>query len=173
MATAGPEHGSLAALAAQLADLRGKVVYMQSRLDRAGLTGDLNLPAKVEDLVQAVAALAEDEAAPKRTAPYWLGLAPDVYVRQLAELDTWVSEVLAVNYPGSVEPCWAAHPAAVWELSTLREEWLRVYDRAYPDLAGALTWHDRWLPGVAARLSPLLRDCRAGCTAQNRRNRHV
>jgi hypothetical protein len=59
----------------------------------------------------------------------------------------------------------------VWELSTLREEWLRVYDRTYPDLAGALTWHDRWLPGVVARLTPLLLDCRDGCTARLRRSR--
>jgi hypothetical protein len=169
MATTGPEHDSLAALAAQLADLRGKVVYIQSRLDRAGLTGDLDLPAKVADLAQAVAALTQDEAAPQRTAPYWLGLAPDVYARRLAELDGWVSEVLAVNYPGSVQPCWAAHPPAVWELSTLREEWLRVYERTYPDLTGALAWHDRWLPGVVARLGPLLRDCRGGCTARSRR----
>jgi hypothetical protein len=170
MATTGPEHDSLAALAAQLADLRGKVVYIQSRLDRAGLTGDLDLPAKVDGLAQAVAALTAAVPEPRRTAPYWLGLAPDVYAARLAELDSWVREVLAVNYPGSVQPCWAAHPPAVWELSTLREEWLRVYDRTYPDLAGALTWHDRWLPGVVARLGQLLRDCRGGCTARLRRS---
>jgi hypothetical protein len=170
MAAPGPEHDSLAALAAQLADLRGKVVYIQSRLDRAGLTGDLDLPAKVDGLAQAVAALTAAVPEPRRTAPYWLGLAPDVYAARLAELDRWVREVLAVNYPGSVQPCWAAHPPAVWELSTLREEWLRIYDRTYPDLAGALTWHDRWLPGVVARLGPLLRDCRGGCTARLRRS---
>jgi hypothetical protein len=169
MAITGPEHDSLAALAAQLADLRGKVVYIQSRLDRAGLTGDLDLPTKVAELAQAVAALTAAIPEPRHTAPYWLGLAPDVHAARLAELDGWVREVLAVNYPGSVERCWAAHPPAVWELSTLREEWLRVYDRTYPDLAGALTWHDRWLPGVTARLGPLLRDCRGGCTARLRR----
>jgi hypothetical protein len=172
MATAGPEHDSLAALAAQLADLRGKVVYIQSRLDRAGLTGDLDLPAKVDALAQAVAALTAAVPEPRHTAPYWLGLAPDGHAARLAELDSWVREVLVMNYPGSVQPCWAAHPPAVWELSTLREEWLRVYDRTYPDLAGALAWHDRWLPGVAARLGPLLRDCRGGCTARIRRDRH-
>jgi hypothetical protein len=172
MATAGPEHGSLAALAAQLADLRGKVVYIQSRLDRAGLTGDLDLPAKVAALAKEVAALLAAVPEPRHTAPYWLGLPADVHAARLAELDNWVREVLTVNYPGSVQPCWAAHPPAVWELSTLREEWLRVYDRTYPDLAGALTWHDRWLPGVAARLGPLLRDCRGGCTARIRRDRH-
>ena len=49
--------------------------------------------------------------------------------------------------------CWANHPEAVWELSTLRTEWERVYgDPGNRDLQGALAWHERWFPGV---LNPL------------------
>jgi hypothetical protein len=160
-----PEAESLAALAAQLADLRGQVAYVRSRVERAGL-GSVDLPAKVAELAQAVAAVLGDEPAPRHTAPYWLDLPADVYAARLAELGSWVSGVLEVNYPGSVSPCWAAHPPAIWELSTLAEEWRRVYDRKYPDLAGALAWHDRWLPGAVARLRPVTRDCAAGCTAR-------
>lgn len=50
--------------------------------------------------------------------------------------------------------CWANHPEAIWELSTLRAEWERkCADEGNRDLAGALTWHDKWLPGVLDRLS--------------------
>jgi hypothetical protein len=161
-----PDSESLAALAAQLADLRGKVVYLQSRIERAGL-GAAGLPAQVAELAQAVAALSQDETVPRHTAPYWLGLALDVYAARLAELGAWVSEVLAVNYPDALRSaCWASQPAAIWELSTLREEWLRVYDRACPDLAGALAWHDRWLPGAAAQVNAAMKDCAGGCTAR-------
>ena len=168
-----PDSDSLAALAAQLADLRGKVVYMQARLDRAGLDGTLDLPAKVAELAQAVAAAAGDELAPRHTAPCWLDLAPGVRADRLAELDGWVRGVLVPNYPLALRAgCWASHPDAVWELSTLREEWLRVYDRRYPDLAGALAWHDRWLPGTSARLGAIMRDCAGGCTARTEENRY-
>jgi hypothetical protein len=163
-----PDSESLAALAAQLADLRGKVVYLQSRIERAGL-GSADLPAQVAELAQAVAALSHDETAARHTAPYWLGLDGAEHAERLAELGAWVSEVLAVNYPDAMRcACWASHPAAIWELSTLREEWLRVYDRTYPDLAGALAWHDRWLPGVAARVNAVMKDCAAGCTGRPR-----
>jgi hypothetical protein len=172
MATTGPDSDSLAAFAAQLADLRGKVILMQSRLDRAGLTGRLDLPAKVAELAEAVAALTTCGPEPRHTAPYWLDLPPDEYAARLAELDAWVSGVLAVHYPGAVRACWPAHPAAIWELSTLAGEWLRIYDRPSPDLAGALTWHDRWLPGVTARLALVMKDCAAGCTARLKAARH-
>ena len=46
---------SLAALAAQLADLRGQVRAINARLDQAGLCGDLNLAARFEELAQTVA----------------------------------------------------------------------------------------------------------------------
>jgi len=41
---------SLAALAAQLADLRGEIRAINARLDRAGLRAGLNLAARFEDL---------------------------------------------------------------------------------------------------------------------------
>jgi hypothetical protein len=164
---------SLAALAAQLADLRGKVAYMQARLDRAALDGSLDLPAKVDKLAQTVAAALGEDQAPRHTAPYWLDLPADVHAKKLAELDRWVRRVLVPNYPLALRAgCWASHRAAVWELSTLREEWLRIYDRPYPELAGALAFYDRWLPGASARLAAILRDCPGGCVAQTTGRRY-
>lgn len=40
---------SLAALAAQVADLRGQIRTINDRLDQAGLGPDLNLAARFED----------------------------------------------------------------------------------------------------------------------------
>ena len=65
---------SLAALAAQVADLRGQVCAINERLDRAGLRADVNLAARFEDLAQTVAD-ALDAAAPAdpllRTGSAW------------------------------------------------------------------------------------------------------
>jgi hypothetical protein len=46
---------SLAALAAQVAALRGQVTLVNQRLDRAGLRGDLDLAARFEELARTVA----------------------------------------------------------------------------------------------------------------------
>ena len=59
---------SLAALAAQLADLRSQVRAINDRLDQAGLRADLNLAARFEDLAQTVAD-ALDAAAPADPLP--------------------------------------------------------------------------------------------------------
>jgi hypothetical protein len=70
---------SLAALAAQLADLRGEIRAINERLDQAGLCADLNLADRFEDLAQTVAD-ALDAAAPRgAAAPYWIGLDHDTY----------------------------------------------------------------------------------------------
>jgi len=55
---------SLAALAAQVADLRGQIPTLNERLDQAGLHADLNLAARFEGLAQTVAD-ALDTAAPR------------------------------------------------------------------------------------------------------------
>ena len=85
----------------------------------------------------------------------------------LAELRGWVEEFARRHYPGymtRLPTCWANHPEAVWELSTLSAEWERVYgDPDNKDLQGALMWHDRWLPGVLARLAVSIKCDQAGC----------
>ena len=65
------------------------------------------------------------------------------------------------DYLGKVlHDCWAQHPAALWELGNLWAEWNHIYDRGQPSLTGALTWHDRWLPGVKTRLGDIMQGCR-------------
>src|SRR5271155_5680386 len=88
---------SLAALAAQLADLRGQVAQVNQRLDRAGLRGDLDLVARFEELARSVADTL-DAAAPRGpAAPCWFGLDREAY---LAELRHWVDTVLRQHYSG-------------------------------------------------------------------------
>ena len=80
---------SLAALAEQLADLRGEIRVINERLDQAGLCADLNLGARFEDLAQTVAD-ALDAAAPRGpAAPYWIGLDRDTYHARLVDLQRW------------------------------------------------------------------------------------
>ena len=85
----------------------------------------------------------------------------------LAELSEWVETFLRRHYPGyaaRLPRCWASHPEAVWELSTLRAEWERIYsDEDNRDLQGALAWHDRWFPGVLGRLAASIKCDESGC----------
>ena len=150
-----PRDEGSAALAAQVADLRGIVTKWDARLQTLGLDGSLNLTAKLAELAELVS---EDIEA--STAPYWLNLDDTEYAQHLAELADWVSGVLVPNYDvPEIKRCWRNHPAAVWELSTLRAEWERIYNRKSPLLGAALTWHDRYLPGVTRRLGPVFKDC--------------
>lgn len=100
-------------------------------------------------------------------APYWLRLPAAERSKRLAELHSWVEDFLRVHYPGYISglrDCWPNHPEAVWELSTVMTEWLRVYgDEDNPDLSAALWWHERWLPGVLARLLRAIPCDEAGC----------
>ncbi len=155
---------SLAALAAQLADLRGQVHAINARLDQAGLRDDLNLTARFEDLAQTVADTL-DAAAPRGpAAPYWIGLDRDTYATRLAELRRWADTVLREHYGGyELRDCWPRHTHAVWELSTLAAEWHRTYRGARPDLARALEFHDRWLPGTMRRVTDITRACMPQC----------
>jgi hypothetical protein len=80
---------SLAAMAAQLAALRGEIRVINERLDQAGLRADLNLLARFEDLAQTVADALEAAAPRGPAAPYWIGLDRDIYATRLAELRQW------------------------------------------------------------------------------------
>jgi hypothetical protein len=170
-----PPHETLAALAAQIADIREKVTYLDAVIDRAGLlaAGDIRkrvsrLTAdlgKLASLVEAQAAtLAKATTAGSRAqAPTWVGLSLEDRDTQFAELTEWVDGMLRPSYPDSAPAaCWPNHWQAVWELSTLAAEWRRIYQRPTPDLAGALDFHDRWLPGVARRLAAIQANCTTG-----------
>ena len=155
---------SLAALAAQLADLRGQVAQVNQRLDRAGLRGDLNLVARFEELARTVADTL-DAAAPRGpAAPSWLGLDREAYLAELAKLRHWTDTVLRQHYSGyELRDCWPSHIHAIWELSTLTAEWHRTYGGRRPDLARALEFYDRWLPGTMRRITDITRNCLPQC----------
>jgi hypothetical protein len=100
---------SLAALAAQVAALRGQVTLITDRVDHAGLRGELDLAARFEELAQTVAG-ALDAASPRGpAAPRWIGLDRQAFAWQLAELRGWVDTVLRQHYPGyELRDCWPA-----------------------------------------------------------------
>jgi hypothetical protein len=59
---------------------------------------------------------------------------------------------------------------AIWELGNIWAEWRRVYDRPRAGLAGALAWHDRWLPAALHRPAPLMLGCVTACAQLRPRN---
>jgi hypothetical protein len=168
-----------AALAARIDELRGAIARLQAivakwdgRLDE-GIGEMMVLRLEVKHLSESL-----DEALSKRRlkpppAPWWLGLSRDEYAARLAELQEWVERFACVQYPeylAKLPPCWVNHPAAVWELSTLMTEWRRVYgDKDNRDLSAALWWHERWLPGVIARLVKAIHCDETGCRRARRR----
>jgi len=155
---------SLAALAAQLADLRGQVCAVNERLDQAGLHADLNLAARFEDLAQTVADTLDTAAPRGPAAPYWIGLDRDTYQSRLAGLRHWADTVLRQHYGGyELRDCWPRHIHAVWELSTLAAEWHHTYSGSHPDLGRALEFYDRWLPGTMRRITDITRTCMPQC----------
>ncbi len=162
-----PSANTVADLAAQVAALRGQMRLINERLDRAGLTADLNLADRFAELVRT---LTEREQQPRgNTAPSWIGLDPAEYTAQLAGLRQWTDTILRPEYGGyQLRACWANHPHAIWELSTLAAEWHRTYSRKRPDLDRALEFHDRWLPGTMRRIADITRRCNPECAAQRK-----
>lgn len=188
------DNDTLAALAAQVDDLRGKVAKLQgvvgswnARLETEGIGATLLLRTEVKHLAEQLEAtlaevkhLAEQlEAALSAhrlkppPAPYWLRLDAAEHRKRLTELRSWVEEFLRVqyaDYTSGLRSCWVNHPTAIWELSTIMTEWLRVYgDEANRDLSAALWWHERWLPGTLARLVKAIPCDEVGCQGPDRR----
>jgi hypothetical protein len=160
---------SLAALAIQVGTLRGQIAQVNQRLDRAGLSGDLDLTARFEDLAQTVADALDSAAPSGPAAPYWIGLNRHSYVTQLAELRQWADTVLRTQYGGyELRDCWPSHIHAVWELSTLAAAWHHAYGGQRPDLARALEFYDRWLPGTMRRIAAITRTCVPDCATRRR-----
>jgi hypothetical protein len=173
--TEGPaaEGEALAALAQQVEDLRGEVRKYQAivtawnaRLERDGIGGTLMLRLQVKQMSEKLDKALESHRLEGPPAPWWCVTEAEGKA-MLAELREWVETFLRPHYPGyaaRLPACYASHPEAVWELSTLRAEWIRVYgDEENRDLAGALVWHERWLPGVLARLADAIKCDESGC----------
>jgi hypothetical protein len=155
-----------AALAVQVAALRGQVRAIFARLDKAGLTGELNIADRFAELARTVTDTL-DSPVRGATAPYWIGLDPAEHAAQLAELRQWTDTVLRREYGGyQLAACWANHPHAIWELSTLAAEWHHTYTRTQPSLDQALEFHDRWLPGTMRRITDITRKCNPECAAR-------
>jgi hypothetical protein len=161
---------SVAALAAQVADLRGQIHGLNERLNQAGLDSDSNLAARFEDLAQTVADALDTVAPRGPAAPSWIGLDRDTYHARLADRRQWADTVLRQHYGGyELADCWPRHINAIWELSTLATEWHHIYAGTRPDLARALEFHDRWLPGTMRRVAGITRACVAECITCRRR----
>ena len=145
----------------QWARTQGEIGVLRERLEtETGQTIMLRL--EVKRLLAEVKRLAEqlERALEKRQltpppAPWWCVTEAEGR-SMLAELRYWVEDFARKHFPAylaRLPACWPNHPEAVWELSTLRAEHERVYgDEDNRDLAGALWWYERWLPGVIARL---------------------
>lgn len=176
------EHETIAALAAQVGELRQLVSSVKSTVtrwdarleERAGSDLVLRLEVKKlrEDVARVSAALAgalETRNLADQPAPRW-DVSAEKEASQLAELRAWVGGFLIVQYPGYRLPaCWPAHREALWELGNLHAEWQRVYaDPRGGHLAAALWFHERWFPGVLARLTRSIPCDEAGCQNQYR-----
>jgi hypothetical protein len=175
------EPDTVAALAAQVGELRelagslkATVTAWDARLEREGVGATLvvrleikKLREKVDELAAVLAAALDTGKLKDPPAPRWDGLEPAEEAGQLAALRAWADSFLAVQYPGYRLPaCWQAHREALWELGTLHAEWQRVYgDPRGADLAAALWFHERWLPGVLGRLARSIPCDEAGCRA--------
>jgi hypothetical protein len=162
-----------AALAAQLEELRGQLARYTGETGhlRARLNEDsgqvLMLRLEIKQLGEKIEAAIARRNTDEPPAPYLLGLSKEEYRIWLAELRAWVNRVGRGQYPGYFEKlpeCWPNHPEAVTELSNVMTEWSRVYsDPGNRDLAAALVFHDRWLPGVLSRLLAAVKCDAAGC----------
>ena len=176
-------------LRGQLARTQGEVGYLKARLEEdSGQVPMLRLQVKqlgerleastgqaatlrleVKKLTDRLNEAMETHALEAVQAPYWAGLSREDLDAQLAELRHWVETFLRQHYPGyaaRLPRCWAAHGEAAWELSTLAAEWERIYaDEENRDLASALAWHDRFLPGVLTRLAAAIKCDETGCRA--------
>jgi len=172
-AGSAPPFETLAALAAGLGDLRGKVRYLDAVVDRAGLALAKDIRARVGRLTAELDALAtrvresEDQLAAladggsRVPAPNWSVMDDTERAAQLAALSDWVARVLVPVYrpTPALAGCWRAHWPAIWELGVLWAEWRRVYNRTAPELAGALELAGRWAPGTLDRVRRELAQC--------------
>jgi hypothetical protein len=156
----------LGELRGQLARYTGETGHLRARLEEdSGQV--LMLRLEIKQLGEKLDEAISRRQAADPPAPFWLGLSREEHAARLDELRAWVERVGFVQYPGyfaRLPPCWAAHPDAVIELSTVMTEWVRIYgDPDSRPLQDALVWNDKWLPGVFTRLAAAIRCDVSGC----------
>lgn len=126
------------------------------------------LPGRVEQLAATLAQAVDDLAGgPKRPDPVrpssWLAHAtdPDQAARALGELTQWVGEVY-LRYPVAareLSDCWLWHPDVIEELAWLHLAWQLAYGEHTGTVTAVGDWHDRYRPGVVARIRTATRVC--------------
>jgi len=163
----------IAALAAQLEELRGQLARYQGEVGqlKARHSDDygqvMMLRLQVKQLGEKLEELFADRQVADPAAPYWLGLPREEHAARLAEVRAWVERVALVQYPtyfSKLPPCWTSHAELVLEISDMMTEWTRIY--ADPDnrpFQDALWFHERWLPGFLARVEKWFRCDVSGC----------
>lgn len=160
------EPDPIAALARQVAELRQIVTAWDARLQAEGIGATMRLLLDIKHLRERLDEAVDKHQLKPPPAPWWC-VGADEGQAMLAELREWVDGFARRHYPGHMAwlpHCWANHPEAVWELSTLRAEWERVYGNPdNRDLQGALAWHDKWFPGVLGRLTAAIKCDQTGC----------
>ncbi|MFD8386574.1 hypothetical protein ACFV2X_50135 [Streptomyces sp. NPDC059679] len=150
---------------------------------RDGLTALTGAVAKLRQDLDAFAAKPEEE---KLALWDWTAMNQEQANEAWFILIDWVRDVLAGEYgwvgppadvfaagghalPGSgpqtpprIPPCWYRHREAVWELSWLCQEWIKLYKTSYGTPSKAGDWYDRYARGVKQRLVTALAKCRNG-----------
>jgi predicted transcriptional regulator len=166
---------ALAFLAARLSELSEQVGRLASRVDAAeeAIAGQASILAETSGLAREVSWLSAAVAGQGSQAagrpvlvhprqPVWAAMNHAEYADALRGLARWVTAVLLQRYPttGAVlPPCWPAHPAVVEELDWLHWDWMGWALEPDARSRDAADWHDRWLPGVLARIRQQLAAC--------------
>lgn len=74
---------------------------------------------------------------------------------RLVDLAGWVEGVY-LWFPDTTLPsCWLWHPSVVEELLWLRRSWTEAFTGTTAAIFRVADWHDRWRPGVVARIRAL------------------
>ena len=160
------EPDPIAALAAQLEELRGQIGALRARHSE-DYGQVMVLLLEVKKLGEKIDAASARRNADEPEAPYWLGLSKEEHAARLAGVRAFVERVALVQYPtyfGKLPPCWASHAELVLEIDNMMTEWARIYgdpdNRPFQD---ALWFHERWLPGFLSRCEKWFRCDVSGC----------
>jgi hypothetical protein len=149
---------------------------------RRGMARLRSLPARVQELADLLARLADATAEPPAAEPNsvtwsWLSL-PDAAQSGadgdaplgdtevlLTDLIGWMSRIYLryADAARTLPACWLWHPEVVEELLWLRAAWLAAYTDPRAAVSQAADWHDRLRPGVVRRV----KDYAGLCSIEN------